>query len=247
MKRVLKKLLNGIMKIKNNLFIIGDSFCRDSFYVNAPSNQNKCFWGEDLSDKLNTNLICDGEPSRDAQTIIDNWIKILSLIEPEDYLVICIPFFNRTRLPLSEKDYQFFERNEVNYVNRFVGTASYNNIDTEIEIFGKEYNWKKFEKELRTQEIINGSKANQLNQIEIIESLYTLTNGKKFIFSWDNMDFKSYVIEDKDILTKKIGEWETHRDVFYQSNGEYGLENDIHWSYRMNELFSEYLYKKFII
>ena len=156
------------MKIKNNLFIIGDSFCRDSFYVKEPLNQNKCFWAQDLSDKLNTNLICDGEPSRDVQTIIDNWIKILSLIESEDYLVICIPFFKRTRLPLSKKDYQFFERNEVKYVNRFIGTASYNNMDTEIEIFGKEYNWKKFEKELKTQEIINGSKANQLNQIEII-------------------------------------------------------------------------------
>jgi hypothetical protein len=152
--------------MKNNLFVIGDSFCRDGFYVKEPLNQIKCFWAQDLSDKLNTNLICDGEPSRDVQTIIDNWIKILSLIESEDYLVICIPFFKRTRLPLSEKDYQFFERNEVKYVNRFIGTASYNNMDTEIETFGKEYNWKKFEKDLSTQEIINVSKANQLNQID---------------------------------------------------------------------------------
>jgi hypothetical protein len=235
------------MKIKNNLFVVGDSFCRDCFYVKESPNQNKCFWADDLSDKLNTNLICDGEPSRDVQTIIDNWIKILPFIEPEDFLVISIPFFKRTRLPLSEKDYQLFERNEVKYVNRFIGTASYNNIDTEIETFGKQYTWKEFEKNLRTQEIINGSKANQLNQIEIIESLYTLTNGKKFIFSWDHMDFKSHVIEDKGVLTKNIGEWETHRDVYYQSNGKYGLESDIHWSFRMNELFSEYLYKKFTV
>lgn len=233
------------MKTKNNLFVIGDSFCRDSFYVKEPLNQKKCFWAENLSDNLNTNLICDGEPSRDVQTIIDNWIKLLSFVTPEDYLVICIPFFKRTRLPLSENHYQYFKTNEIFYVNRFVGTSSYNNIDTELETFGKEYNWKKFEKDLVIQEIINGSKANQLNQIEIIESLYTLTNGKKFVFSWDNMDYKSNIIEDREILTKNIGEWETHRDVFYQSNGEYGLQNDIHWSYKMNGLFSEYLYKKF--
>lgn len=231
--------------MKNNLFVIGDSFCRNSFYVKAPSNQNKCFWAQDLSDKLGTGLICDGEPSRDVQTIIDNWIKILSLIEPEDYLVICIPFFKRTRLPLSEKEYQLFEIDNVKYTNRFVGTSSYNNKDTEIETFGKQYDWKTFENDLRIQEIINGSKASQLNQIEVIESLDALTNGKTFVFSWDNMDFKSHVIEDKDVLTKNIGEWETHRDVFYQSNGNHGLEDDIHWSYKMNELFAEYLHKKF--
>ena len=245
MKRESKKPLNGIPKMKNNLFVIGDSFCRDSFYVKAELNQNKCFWAQDLSDKLGTVLICDGEPSRDVQTIIDNWIKVLSSINTEDYLVICIPFFKRTRLPLSEKDYQLFEKDGVKYTNRFVGTSSYNNKDTEIETFGKQYDCKTFENDLRIQEIINGSKASQLNQIEVIESLNDLTNGKTFVFSWDNMDFKSHVIEDKDVLTKNIGEWETHRDVFYQSNGKHGLENDIHWSYRMNDLFSEYLYKKF--
>lgn len=245
MKRESKKPLNGILKMKNNLFVIGDSFCRNSFYVEAPSNQNKCFWAQDLSDKLGTGLICDGEPSRDVQTIIDNWIKILSLIKPEDYLVICIPFFKRTRLPLSEKEYQLFEIDNVKYTNRFVGTSSYNNKNTEIETFGKQYDSKTFENDLRIQEIINGSKASQLNQIEVIESLDALTNGKTFVFSWDNMDFKSHVIEDKDVLTKNIGEWETHRDVFYRSNGNHGLENDFHWSYKMNELFAEHLHKKF--
>ncbi len=233
--------------MKNNLFVIGDSFCRDGFYVKPSPNQKKSFWADELSTKLNTNLICDGQPSRDVQTIIDNWIKIISLINSNDYLVICIPFFKRTRLPLSEKDYQLFENGDIKYVNRFVGTPSYNNTNTEIETFGKQYTWKKFEEDLKVQEIINGSKANQLNLIEVIESLYHLTNGKKYVFSWDNMDFKSYIIEDKDVLTTNIGEWETHRDVFYQSNGKYGLENDIHWSYRMNDLFSEYLYKKFKI
>lgn len=233
--------------MENNLFVIGDSFCRDSFYVKPLLDEEKNFWASDLSNKLNANLICDGEPSRDVQTIIDNWIKILSSIQPKDYLVICIPFFKRTRLPLSETHYQVFNKGNVKYVNRFIGTPSYNNLDTEIETFGKQYDWKKFEKELTTQEIINASKANQLNQIEVIQSLYNLTFGKKFLFSWDNMDFKSYIIEDKNDLTMNIGVWETHRDVFYQSDGKYGSESDIHWSYRMNNLFSEYLYKKFTI
>lgn len=232
-------------KMKNNLFVIGDSFCRGSFYIKPTLNQNKVFWADELTNKLETNLICDGEPSRDVQTIIDNWIKILPHIKPKDYLVICIPFFKRTRLPLDEKYYQTFEISDIKYVNRFIGTTSYDNTNIEIETFGKQYNWKEFVENLKTQEIINGSKASQLNFIEVIESLYHLTNAKKYVFSWDNMDFKSYIIEDKDVLTKNIGIWETNRDVYYKSNGNHGLENDMHWSYNMNNLFSEYLYKKF--
>lgn len=233
--------------MKNKLFVIGDSFCRSSSNIKPTIDENKCFWAEDLSNRLNTKLICDGEPSRDVQTILDNWIKIISLVKPEDYIVICIPFFKRTRLPLAEKDYQFFERDEIKYVNRFVGTPSYDNTTIEIETFGKQYNWKKFEQDLKTQEMINGSTANQLNSIEVIESLYHLTNGKKFIFSWDIMDYKSYIIEDKEVLTTNIGIWETHRDVYYNTNGKSGKENDVHWSHKMNRLFSNYLYKKFKI
>jgi len=231
--------------MKSNLFVIGDSFCMNSFHVKPKPTQDKCFWAPDLSNKLDANLICDGQPSRDVQTIIDNWIKIISLIKPEDYLVICIPFFKRTRLPLSEKYYEYVECGDTTYINRFVGTPSYINTEKEIETFGSQYDWKKFEDDLRVQEIINGSKGSQLNQIEVMESLYILTKGKKFVFSWDNMDYKSHIIEDKEILRTNIGKWETHRDIFYETNGECGDVNDIHWSFEMNKLFSEYLHKKF--
>ena len=232
--------------MKSNLFVIGDSFCRDSFYVDSRINENKSFWAEDLASKINSNLICDAEPSRDIQTIIDNWVKSIYFIKETDYLVICVPYFKRTRLPLSEKNYQIFDGGKIKYVNRFVGTASYNNEFTEIEMFGKQYHWKKFEEELKTQEIINASNANQLNSIEIIESLYNLTKGKKYIFSWDEMDFKSKIIEDKAVLTENIGIWETHKDVYIQTNGKEGSNYDTHWSFKMNRLFSEYLHKKFL-
>lgn len=231
--------------MKSNLFVIGDSFCRGCTYINPSLNENRCFWADDLSKRMNLKLICDAEPSRDIQTIIDNWIKTISSIKETDYLIICIPYFRRTRLPLSEKNYQIFDGGEVKYINRFVGTASYSNEFTEIEMFGSQYNWKKFEEELRTQEIINASNANQLNSIEIVESLYNLTKGNKYIFSWDEMDFKSKIIEDKIVLTENIGIWETHKDVYIQTNGKYGSDYDTHWSFKMNRLFSEYLNKKF--
>jgi len=231
--------------MKNNLFVIGDSFCRECTYIKPTLNENRCFWAGDLSKRLDVNLICDGEPSRDVQTIIDNWIKIISLVTPNDYLVICIPYFKRTRLPLSEKNYQVFENSVVKYVNRFIGTPSYNNLYSDIETFGNQYDWKKYENDLKTQEIINASMANQLNSIEVIESLYNLTKGKKYIFSWDTMDFKSQIIEDREILTKNIGMWETHKDVYIQTNGKHGSDFDTHWSFKMNRLFSEYLYIKF--
>jgi hypothetical protein len=227
----------------NNLYVIGYSFCRDSFYVKPKHKEEKSFWALDLSKKLNVKLLCDGEPSRDLQTILDNWIKIIKDIKKEDYLVICVPFFKRTRLPLSKNYYRI---TELNYVNRFVGTASYNNLDVELEFYGNSYNWKELEEMLTTQEVINSTASSQLNYVEIIESLYYLTNGKKFIFSWDNMDIKSYIIEDKNKLEKNIGIWETHRDVFYETYGECGMESDIHWSYRMNNLFSDYVYEKFM-
>lgn len=232
--------------MKNKLFVIGDSFCRDSFYVEPRINEKKSFWAEELSNKLETELICDGEPSRDVQTIIDNWIKIIKIIKSTDYLIICIPFFKRLRLPLSDKNYSEVSFGDEKYVNRFVGLSSFNNIDNELEIFGNQYEWKYFENQLKTQELINGSNASQLNFIEVIECLYDLTNGKKFVFSWDIMDKKSYIIEDKQSLTEKIGIWETHRDIFYNTDGAYGLKDDMHWSYNMNNLFAEYMYEKFI-
>lgn len=229
--------------MKNKLFVIGDSFCRDTFYVEPRINEDKTFWVDGLKEMLgNVDVFCDGEPSRDLQTIIDNWIKIIKHVKETDYLVICVPYFRRTRLPLSKNCHKKIELNEINYVNRFMGTHSYSNEN--LEFWGKDYNFNYFNNTLSTQEIINASNSSQENFIEIINSLYHLTCGKKYVFSWDKMDIKSDIIEDKETITKNIGVWETHKDVFYETDGYFGLETDVHWSFKMNDLFSEYVYKK---
>ena len=229
--------------MKNKLFEIGDSFCRDTFYVEPRINENKTFWVDSLKEMLgDVDVFCDGEPSRDLQTIIDNWIKIIKHVKETDYLVICVPYFRRTRLPLSKNSYKKIELNEINYLNRFMGTHSYSNEN--LEFWGKDYNFNYFTNNLTTQEIINASVSSQENFIEIINSLYHLTCGKKYVFSWDKMDIKSDIIDDKESITKNIGVWETHKDVFYETDGYFGMETDVHWSFKMNDLFSEYVYKK---
>lgn len=231
--------------MKNNLFIIGDSFCRDTFYVEPRINETKSFWVSDLKKKLgNVDLLCDAEPSRDLQTIIDNWIKVINNVKKNDYLIICVPYFRRTRLPLDEKSYKIIELNETKLINRFVGTHSYNN--EKLEFWGDDYDLKFFSENLSVQEIINSSISSQKNFIEIIESLYHLTNGKKYVFSWDEMDVKSNYIENKETIIKNIGVWETHKDVYYETDGEFGSKNDIHWSFRMNDLFADYVFEKLI-
>lgn len=225
--------------MKNNLFVIGDSFCRETFYAKERPDESKIFWVDNLKEKLKVkNTFCDGEPSRDVQSIIDNWIKIINKISKDDYLIICLPYFRRTRLPLNFNNYEVKDF----YVNRFIGTHSYKN--QELEFWGKNYDFNFFLKKLSLQEIINTSLASQKNMIEVIESLYELTSCKKYIFSWDEMDVKSSVIEDKEVIEKNIGIWETHRDVFYNTQGKFGMEHDAHWSFKMNELFSEYVITK---
>ena len=58
---------------------------------------------------------------------------------------------------------------EIRILNRFYGTASYDNSYQHLEYWGNEYNWKHFEENLKYQEMINGSVANELNFLELIE------------------------------------------------------------------------------
>ena len=93
-----------------NVFIIGDSFCTKR----SDKIQDLIFWVDELKlNLLEFNIMCDGEPSRDSQTIIDNWVKIIPLIDNDDFLIICLPNFGRTRLPLSEKNYRNFKKSSL--------------------------------------------------------------------------------------------------------------------------------------
>ena len=228
------------------IYVIADSFGTPADWVKPREHENTHFWARDLQTKLpDYEVIINAKGSRDIQTIIDTWVRTLKYAKPDDYFIICLPYFRRTRLPFDQESYIHDRHGEYDITTRFVGTPSYDDRFEVLEFWGKQYHWKYFEEKLQVQEIINTTKANQLNTIEIIEALVEFTKIKTYIFSWDVMDIKSKYIEDKEILTQNIGFWETHFDVFVESGGKFGLEGDLHWSHKMQKHFGEYVFEKF--
>jgi hypothetical protein len=223
------------------IFIVGDSFC-------TPSSDRKDFWVDVLKNKLlGYQVELNGEPSRDMQTIIDYWIRIIKYIKEYDFLIVCLPYFKRTRLPLVNGEYRSSNINGDIIYTRFVGTPSYHKDSQSLEIWGNDYGWDYHQEKLTHQELVNVSIANQLTTLEVIESLIELTKGKVYIFSWDNMDIRPDFIEDKGIIENNIGEWETEEDVYLKTNGMDGKVSDFHWSNRMNVLFGEYVLNKLFV
>ena len=229
----------------NKLYVIGDSFCNDFYWVTPPENVDKCFWVDDLKNRLpNYEVILSAQSSRDIQTIIEIWIRVINNLKENDMIIICLPYFRRTRLPLSEENYLYTNLGEKILETRFVGTPSYDNEKDKLEFWGSDNNWRFYDEKLQYQEMINTTLAYQKTMVEVIESLYNLTKSNKYIFSWDNMDVKSNVIEDKSVITNKIGYWETNQDDYYKTDGQCGTLGDLHWSHKMQKSFSDYILKK---
>jgi hypothetical protein len=99
--------------MNNRLFIIGDSFA-------APSN-DASFYGKILQEDFpRMKVAWAGQSSRDLQSIIDDWIKLLPHLTENDYLIVAIPVFYRTRLPLAEKNWNNMYLNIINFTNIFI-------------------------------------------------------------------------------------------------------------------------------
>jgi hypothetical protein len=228
------------------IYVIGDSFCNDFYWVEPPSGIEKCFWVDELKKTIpDYEIILSAQSSRDIQTIIEIWIRLINNLKSDDIIIICLPYFRRTRLPLSEENYLFTKFDDKVIETRFVGTPSYDNKHDKLEFWGNRNNWRFYNEKLEYQEMINTTLSNQKTTIEVIESLYELTNSKKYIFSWDTMDIKSNYIDDKDKLSNLIGVWETNQDDYNNSNGLYGTLGDLHWSHKMQKIFAQYIMKKF--
>jgi hypothetical protein len=86
------------------ILIIGDSFVDYPMSENNLSERHvKQTWVRSMLENIkNYNIVVDGQPSRDVQTILDKWILSIDKLNTEDILIICIPTFYRTRLPLIE-------------------------------------------------------------------------------------------------------------------------------------------------
>ena len=172
----------------NKIIIIGDSFCGKMDWVIPQPNEPKSFWPDVLKDKcINHQVIVDSFPSRDVQTIIENWIRVIKHLKEDDFLIICLPYFRRTRLPLLEDHYTQSKIDEDTLYTRFVGTPSYSNNYTSLEFWGQEYPWKYFQNELSHQEIINTSISNQKTTIEVNVCFYVDEVTGKKVYDFEEM------------------------------------------------------------
>jgi hypothetical protein len=228
------------------LMIIGDSFCRPYVKSKTRPNEEYCFWVDYVKSYAHEyEILLDAQPSRDARTILENWIKVIPNLEELDFLIICFPSLSRTRVPFDKKNYDILESidKKISIMNRFMGTASYDNSYQFLEFWGNEYNWKHFEENLKYQEIINGSKAYELNFLELIESLSKLTKCRKYIFTWDNFGEDSEYIRNKNKVKEDVGMFESFNDVYLETNGECAIP-DFHWSFKMNKKFGKFILNK---
>jgi hypothetical protein len=222
--------------MKQRLVIIGDSFAQPSM--------DESFYGYTLQRMFpDIDVINDGDPSRDAQTILDHWIKVIPELGSDDYLIVVFPALGRTRLPLVKKDRDDIIIGNIKLVNRFKGTDSYDN--EEIELFGDSYDRKYFKNILIPQMTINASKASEDNFMEIVESLSKLTACKKYIFSWNEIDRLNIPLDDKQALVRKMGKWITLHSEFVRSGGKKGFKGDLHWSSETHIAFSNFISKEF--
>ena len=224
--------------MKNRLFIIGDSFA-------SPSN-DRSFYGNVLKEYFpEMEVAYSGQSSRDVQSIIDDWIKLLPHLTENDYLIVAIPVFYRTRLPLAEKNWDNMNLNNINFTNRFVGTPSYLN-GTDLEFFGSSFDGSDLEKLLNSQRIINSTAVSEINFFEIIESLRKITKAKNYAFSWAEFERSPKPFDDCVELKRKIGIWRTIRDDFFEFGSDNPLnEHDRHWQKDTHGAFARMIIKEF--
>ena len=222
--------------MKRRLVIIGDSFA-------LPVN-DESFYGYMLRERFpDLDVIFDGDSSRDAQTIIDHWIKVISELTPVDYLIVIFPALGRTRLPLEKDHWRSNYVGTVNLENRFRGTDSYNS--ESIETFGVKPDKKYFYNLLIPQMIINASRASEDNFLEVVRSLGKLTQSKKYLFCWREMLRPDLPFDDKRSLTGKMGKWITLHSEFVATDGERGFKDDLHWARETHEAFTDFIVEEF--
>lgn len=228
----------------NRIFIIGDSFC--DFHPHHRNDfDNEKYphikWNQWLTwEYPNIEIINDAFGSRDLQTIIDNWIKLLPQLKSDDFLILCIPSYFRQRVPLSVSDWQKKDWSGGTITNRFITHHSWYTTESEKIYLGEEI----IEKDNLTHyisffEALMASKSVSNNYVELIDSLHNITPCKKYLFSWDNLNPSSKHIDTKSILKEKMGMWTTLDMLYTQTDGKYGNKNDFHWDYRTEKRFFE--------
>lgn len=223
------------------LWIIGDSFT--GAYPNA--------WIFKVSDEFNGEYYyVSSKGSRDAQTIIDIFLRKLKLITSNDLVILFLPTFHRVRLPLLnpaidvEHSNKYIKSVDIQkHLDYFIGSSMYvpSNEYTKLEPPLEELlNSENYEFNLNLFKIINTSKASINNFSEIIKSLKSFFNFKLLVFSWTD-EYDSNCVIGKSEITSNLGFWETLHDVWKETDGKQGKLGDHHWSNRTHESFANYI------
>ena len=241
----------------NKVFILGDSFSAHGASAQHNESKKEVFWIQEINDTYP--VLVYAEPSRDVQTILDTWIKLLPTFSENDYLIVGLPYFSRYRFALNEMFYRTepYLHSKVNYFyadtkeheiyTRHVGQHGWFDIKNgELEFYGKDVDRKQLLEKLDDNRIINSSIASTLNNKEIIESLTKVTKCQTLLWSWTRFKngFKPEGLYDKTDLEKELGYWGTLDDLYNETDGQYGQYGDLHWDEKTHMLFSEFVKNK---
>jgi hypothetical protein len=231
----------------SKLWIIGDSFSGSGDGVNFLS------WTQILCKKFKgKKYYVSSKGSRDFQTIFDIFLRNLKNISPEDFVILVIPTLKRTRLPLKTPVKDIEESNDnLFHMDYFIGSHGYDldNPDKELEepFTGLPHDFfqqKQIGLTDNLQTIINASKANVSNTLEILDSIKSYVPFEIFLWSWTD-ELVSPIVKNKSKIEEEIGYWHTLWDDWNESNGLIGKNGDSHFSSKMHKAFADYLIVKF--
>ena len=88
----------------NNCYIFGDSFSANGSSPLTNQSEKPVFWVNLIDIDYPTLVYAEG--SRDLQTILDTWIKVLPNIDKNDCIVVGLPYLSRWRIPRDKSEYK---------------------------------------------------------------------------------------------------------------------------------------------
>lgn len=254
---------------KNALWVIGDSFCRESMGIGGSPYSWNGYVRTHFKSKYSVNqskirYYNYAEGSCDTQTIIDNWIKLIPNMEEDDVIVVCLSDISRARFPLKMQNIRILPKDSNTDQYRFSSPPTINSYfmyapagwnpsnplmpsghDTDVKFYGadkfRDYSW--------DTNILLNTEAYNNSKIDIIEALYKITPcKKKFIYTWiDDNTLNSENIHSKKWITENLfnGKWETQHESWVSSLGKIGNEGDGHLSDMCEKMMADYFIKKF--
>ena len=199
----------------------------------------------------NSEIILDAIGSRDVQTILDHWLFLIPKLKSDDRLIITIPFYGRQRIPTQNKegilkrkwsDGEIRTRFVSHHHDWFFTEAKNQLSDTQQSNMTRS----EIHDKISWLESLNfHSEPLEEHYKEVIDTMVKLTPCQTIIWSWDDFKICSEHVLSKTKLTKILGQWKTHKDLYEETNGKCGVKNDFHWEGSTHKLFFNYCKKKF--